>query len=42
MYAYYIERGHTIQELLNLSETEKIFYMANIELMNEAVNNNGQ
>lgn len=42
MYAYYIERGHTIQELLNLSETEKLFYMANIELMNEAVNDSGK
>lgn len=26
MYAYYINRGHTLEYLLNLTFTEKIFY----------------
>ena len=42
LYAYYIERGHTIQELLNLSETEKLYYKAAMEVINGAVNDNGQ
>lgn len=31
MFAYYIERGHSLKELMNLSELEKLFYFANME-----------
>lgn len=33
MLRYYIERGHSIKELLNLSPTEKLFYALHVELV---------
>lgn len=34
MYAYYIDRGHTLDSLLSLSSLEKLFYK---EAMNYAI-----
>ncbi|WP_159436152.1 hypothetical protein [Anaerosalibacter sp. Marseille-P3206] len=34
MYAYYLDKGHTLDSLLSLSNLEKIFY---IEAMNYAI-----
>lgn len=42
MYAYYIERGHSIKELLKLSFMEKLFYIASKEVIEEELNKNGQ
>lgn len=38
MLRYYIERGHAIHELLNLSGAEKAFYMTCMEMTAEEVN----
>lgn len=35
MLHYYLEKGHTLHELLNLSYTEKIFMIASMEVMGE-------
>lgn len=35
MYAYYLDKGHTIQELLGLSYYEKLFHIACAEQMHE-------
>ena len=35
MLHYYLEKGHTLHELLNLSYTEKLFMLASMELTGE-------
>ena len=35
MMHYYLEKGHSIKELLNLSYTEKIFMIASMEVTGE-------
>lgn len=37
MYAYYLHRGHSLQELINLSMTEKLFYKNAMDLGIERV-----
>lgn len=32
MYAYYVVRGHTLESLLSLDYTEKLFYVESMEL----------
>ncbi|WIF95120.1 hypothetical protein [Caminicella sporogenes] len=43
MYAYYLQKGHTLDSLLSLSYIEKIFYMEamnySIEQENERIKN---
>ena len=38
MLHYYLEKGHTLKSLLNLSFTEKLFYIASMELTGEEMN----
>jgi len=38
MYAYYINRGHTLDSLLSLSYLEKIFYLEAMEYEIEVEN----
>ena len=35
MFCYYIERGHSIHDLVTLTVIEKIFYRASMELINK-------
>lgn len=35
MYAYYISKGHTLDSLLSLTYTEKIFYVESMNYMLE-------
>lgn len=35
MMHYYVQRGHSIRDLLNLSTTEKMFYVASMILQGE-------
>lgn len=35
MLHYYLEKGHSLKSLLNLSYTEKIFYIASMEVTGE-------
>ncbi len=35
MLHYYLEKGHSLKSLLNLSYTERLFYMASMELTGE-------
>lgn len=35
MLHYYLEKGHTLHELLNLSYTEKLFMIASMEVTGE-------
>lgn len=37
MMHYYLEKGHSIKELLNLSYTEKIFMIASMEVTGEEI-----
>lgn len=36
--AYYITKGHSLNELLSLSDTERTFFIASMELMSELEN----
>lgn len=35
MMHYYVQRGHSIRELVNLSTTEKLFFVASMILRGE-------
>ena len=35
MFAHYLEKGHTLEELCNLTPLEKSFYIASMSVMNE-------
>ena len=37
MYAYYLQRGHSLDKLLNLSFVEKLFYKNAMELEQEKI-----
>ena len=39
MYAYYLQRGHSLDKLLNLSFAEKLFYKNAMELEQERMLN---
>ena len=38
MYSYYLQKGHTLKSLLDLSYGEKIFYKASISLLSDKMN----
>ncbi|ACD24450.1 hypothetical protein FDE76_15395 [Clostridium botulinum] len=40
MYAYYLQHGHTLKELCNLSELEKSFYIASMLIMKKQKTDN--
>lgn len=35
MYSYYICRGHKLEELINMSYVDKLFYLSSMELEEE-------
>lgn len=37
IFRYYIERGHSIHELLSLSPVEKLFYALHVEMVAEEI-----